>query len=371
LERTPDTLEGGARALLYNVAGKVKTIAVGEMISEACLWTKWLHRGELLSTNNSRVIELDAEAFGKVISGYKDLYLSAVRYARKYIRFLNQNFDSILDIAKHSMRLSSKPTEFETKMEANADHHYMFLSHYKVEAGTECALMQEAFKCMIEKDPYHHANHFDVPVFLDSENLTDLTFLKEHVRKSHNLVLLLTPNLFTRPWCLVEIVTCLWAGNNIVPVEVQRPGMRFQYPDEQFYTNLRAGKGLSEQDINLLNGQGIQLSDLEGAIRQIFTQIAQPFSPHKSANIRQAELWAILSRCDKHAAVTNGEAHLEEEQLDIDKMTPAEVKRYLRMSSRGSAIKADRSHVEIKDSKSTSSALSWLIGRTKSSVEGK
>jgi len=289
----------------------------------------------LHATRNSRVIELDVEAFSAIIPGYKDLYTYAVRYARKYVWYLNQNSTSVVDVAKHNFKLLSKPSEFELKMEANADNHYIFLSHYKVEAGTEAALMQEAFKGMIEKDPYHHANHFHVPVFLDSENLTDLTFLKEHVRKSHNLVLLLTPNLFTRPWCLVEIVTTLRSGNNIVPVEVQRPGMRFQYPDENFYTKLRNGKELSEQDISLLSEQGIQLADLEGAIRQIFTQIAQPFSPHKSANIRQAELWAILSRCDKNATMASGE---EVDTPDVSKMTSSEAAKYLRVSSRMSRV---------------------------------
>jgi len=39
------------------------------------------------------------------------------------------------------------------------------------------------------------------------------------------------------------------------------------------------------------------------AVKSIFTTIAQPFSPHENANIRQAELWASLGRCQKNAAV--------------------------------------------------------------------
>ena len=39
-------------------------------------------------------------------------------------------------------------------------------------------------------------------------------------------VLLLTPGLLSRPWCLLEIVTAIDSGVVIVPVEVQRPGIK-------------------------------------------------------------------------------------------------------------------------------------------------
>merc|ERR1719507_1670115 len=116
------------------------------------------------------MIALDAEMFGQIVSGCADVYAFAVRYARKYVWYLNQQSISAVDVGKHNLRFLCQPTEHELKMEANADNHYMFLSHYKVEAGTEAALMQEAFKQLIAEDLHHVANHFDVPVFLDSEN---------------------------------------------------------------------------------------------------------------------------------------------------------------------------------------------------------
>ncbi|CAK0893777.1 unnamed protein product [Prorocentrum cordatum] len=39
------------------------------------------------------------------------------------------------------------------------------------------------------------------------------------------------------------------------------------------------------------------MDDLEKALRHVFRKIAVPFSPHKSQNVREAELTDILNRC--------------------------------------------------------------------------
>ena len=111
-----------------------------------------------------------------------------------------------------------------------------------------------------------------------------------HVKRSHYLVLLLTPGILSRPWCLVEIATAQRNKVHILPVEVQRPGMKFQYPDDAFYENFRTGGNLTNADQDLLLKHAITISELEASIRQVFKKIAQPFSPHKSRQIRKAEL---------------------------------------------------------------------------------
>ena len=40
--------------------------------------------------------------------------------------------------------------------------------------------------------------------------MEDLTKLRDHIQKSRNMVILLTPGIFERPWCLVEIVSVAW-----------------------------------------------------------------------------------------------------------------------------------------------------------------
>jgi len=117
------------------------------------------------------------------------------------------------------------------------NEHWIFLSHFKFEAGTEAALQQELERLIHETNNDDtvgaHVNigaAFSLPVFLDSEDLQDLADLKKHVEKSHNLALLLTTGVLRRPWVLIEIVAAMRAGVRVIPVEIQRRGRAFQYP---------------------------------------------------------------------------------------------------------------------------------------------
>lgn len=157
--------------------------------------------------------------------------------------------------------------------------------------------MKEEIERKMEEDASSIADTFSVPVFLDSATLTDLSCLKQHVQGSHNLILLLTNGLLSRSWCLLEIVAAVQANVQIVPVEIQRPGVVFSYPDERFFDDLSRGKVLSKDDLSLFESEGVELSSLTSAVRQAFQKIALPYSPHKSASIRQAEIADILARC--------------------------------------------------------------------------
>jgi hypothetical protein len=86
-----------------------------------------------------------------------------------------------------------------------------FLSHYKREAATEARLLQLELEKVLGG-----------PVFIDSDDLKDLRLLTHHVRNSDVLVLLLTENFLTRPWCLIEIWTAINEGIPIVALNVRR-----------------------------------------------------------------------------------------------------------------------------------------------------
>jgi len=194
-----------------------------------------------------------------------------------------------------------------TALLANAGgeaNHLIFLSHYKAEAGTEAALMQKDLEHLIHEDAGSPGQGLSSPVFIDSEDLQDLSDLQGHVQRSHNLVLLLTPGVLTRPWVLVEIVTAINYGTRVVPVEVQRRGVSFTFPDEAWFESLRDGALIDEGARALLESKNIDMPQLERAIRQVFTRIALPFSPHKTANIRSAELADILKQCSVRGSHT-------------------------------------------------------------------
>jgi len=173
-------------------------------------------------------------------------------------------------------------------------HHLLFLSHYKVEAGTEAALMRSELEQLMSEDPSSPSRHFDVPVFLDSEDLTDLTILQERVFHSHNIVLLLTKGVLTRPWVLVEIVTAISWCIPVLLVAVEKAGSKFEFPEEPFYEQFRKGEILSKQDMAVLADCGISPDEVVRALKGALKRIAVPYSPHKAATIRRAELQALL-----------------------------------------------------------------------------
>ena len=72
-----------------------------------------------------------------------------------------------------------------------------FLSHYKLECGTEARLVQLQLKPIIEKNPIEGSSH---EVFLDSDDLSDLRNLLEYVKQTKALVLLQSKRVLERPW---------------------------------------------------------------------------------------------------------------------------------------------------------------------------
>lgn len=178
-------------------------------------------------------------------------------------------------------------------------HHYVFLSHYKLEAGTEASLMRAELDRLLEMDATRPAEGVQNPVFVDSEDLDDLADLQRHVCDSRNIALLLTKGVLTRPWCLIELATAAQAGVPIHLVKVSKRGSDFEYPDEVFYTSLAAGEVLDELGHKALSKAGFSLAYLVVMLRQVFNKIAVPYSPHGQAAIRKAELQALLRLCQK------------------------------------------------------------------------
>jgi len=158
--------------------------------------------------------------------------------------------------------------------------------------------MEKELKQLLHDDPHVKS----VPksgrhVFLDSEDLHNLEDLQTNVQNSDNLVLLLTPEVLSRAWVLLEIVTAVRAGVHIVPVEIERPGRLFAFPDDEFYANLSNNTGLPSDTRAMLEAHGITLSEVEQSLKQVFNRIAVHFSPQRSNCIRQAELKDLIKHC--------------------------------------------------------------------------
>eukprot|EP00405_Crypthecodinium_cohnii_P033630 CAMPEP_0206532502 /NCGR_PEP_ID=MMETSP0325_2-20121206/4421_1 /ASSEMBLY_ACC=CAM_ASM_000347 /TAXON_ID=2866 /ORGANISM="Crypthecodinium cohnii, Strain Seligo" /LENGTH=337 /DNA_ID=CAMNT_0054028993 /DNA_START=28 /DNA_END=1038 /DNA_ORIENTATION=- len=67
-----------------------RTLRGGQWLSEAALWTGWVHRGELRAVTDSLLFALDAAGFARVISSHKSAHTYAAAYARKFVEGLNR-----------------------------------------------------------------------------------------------------------------------------------------------------------------------------------------------------------------------------------------------------------------------------------------
>ena len=79
------------------------------------------------------------------------------------------------------------PLSRESARRASSTGFACFLSHFKVEAATEARWLQEALEPHLDGER----------AFLDSDDLLDLSRLKDHVRESKCLLLLQTRSVLT------------------------------------------------------------------------------------------------------------------------------------------------------------------------------
>ncbi|CAJ1400228.1 unnamed protein product [Effrenium voratum] len=266
----------------------------GTVVCEIAMWTSWIHTGSMQVLKSGIYLEISTDYLSSVVAAYPEAARTAHAYGRMVVIQLHHCRNDCTDLTPLEIDFKSLR---KVTVKFMTDGHCIFLSHFKKEAGTEAALMQEALTNKIQLDPQNAAHYLEHPVFLDSENLEDLTKLRDHIHSSRNVVVLLTPGIFERPWCLVEIVSAFKQNKNIVPVEIQKPDMKFEYPDEEFIMDLCDGRLFTETDMQVFALEQIELDDIEAALRHIFTKIALPFSPHKASSIRDVEIKTILQRC--------------------------------------------------------------------------
>jgi len=269
-------------------------LARHDVICEVVLWTHWENTGTLVPLTDSILLSIDVEKFYKVAVQHMTALVHAVKFGRYFVK--NMNRSDVCDLTSFAIDIDALDAEVGS---GGHEEHLVFVSHYKTEAGTEATLMRDLLERMVREEVWlDFASEQKAPIFVDSEDLVDLAKLTDHVKGSSSLILLLTPGVLTRPWCLLEIVVAVRHGVVIVPVEIQRPDLRYKYPDERFYRELyQVGKVLTAEHIMLLKNEGCPLEDVEAAIRQVFLKISLPFSPHKTGNVRRAELVDVMKRC--------------------------------------------------------------------------
>ena len=164
-----------------------------------------------------------------------------------------------------------------------------FLSHFKLECGTEARLVQQNLKAIVEKNPIGQSTN---EIFLDSDDLSDLRNLLQHVRETQVLVLLLSKRVLTRPWVIVELYTAITSGVPIVALNVQNANP-YSYSDAidylmKFDEELDiANPGAAQMLIDL----GVDPVDVAWRLSDCIPNIiSTDFNPNASEKVLQASL---------------------------------------------------------------------------------
>ncbi|CAE7193744.1 RPS6 [Symbiodinium natans] len=155
----------------------------------------------------------------------------------------------IFGLILHIARLRRKPWKF-------------FLSHHKRAAGGIARLL----KIQLQKRGSGYTT------FLDTDNLSVLTELFSCVRDTETLVVLATPGILARKWCIGEIVTARL--HSIRTVVLRWP--QYTDPNEAFQQNLT----FAIPGVEALTAYSISLDDVAETLRwfQTVDSIAVPGS---------------------------------------------------------------------------------------------
>eukprot|EP00928_Gymnodinium_smaydae_P017690 TRINITY_DN16769_c1_g1_i1.p1 TRINITY_DN16769_c1_g1~~TRINITY_DN16769_c1_g1_i1.p1 ORF type:complete len:489 (+),score=41.90 TRINITY_DN16769_c1_g1_i1:80-1468(+) len=236
------------------------TVDCGLSICEAALWTSWYHTGSLTCQVLGAVLKMEPTKVHECFrQSCRHAFSLAQGYARKFVHELNSKKRVFTDLTKFDLDLDDLE---KWSFEYFRHDHLIFLCHFKEEAGTEAALIEEALLRQMKEDRGGLWHRFANPVFLDSELLWDLSTLHNVIERSHNMVVLLTPLILHRPWCLVEMVLAHRFKRNIEIVEIKRPGLHFVYPNDRFYEQLRNGDILKDTNMQVLSAFNISLLDV-------------------------------------------------------------------------------------------------------------
>jgi hypothetical protein len=70
-----------------------RMVGEGQWLSEACLWTSWMHRGDLTALSDCRLYRLDAREFQAITTHFEHGEFEPLKYAELFVQSLNNCHD--------------------------------------------------------------------------------------------------------------------------------------------------------------------------------------------------------------------------------------------------------------------------------------
>ena len=108
-------------------------------------------------------------------------------------------------------------------------------------------------------------------VFLDSDNLPKISVLRRKVRVSRNFVFILTKGVLSRPWCLLELVTAIREGKNIISVKLMNETRGFDFKQAGMWgSDLHHMLEVNNPGaIGVLKNEGVEIQEAQEAVKQL------------------------------------------------------------------------------------------------------
>ena len=193
-----------------------------------------------------------------------------------------------------------------------------FVSHYKVEAGSDARYLKDLLERML-----------GARVYLDSVDLVDLETLVDGVHASDCVVLLGTPGVLTRPWCIVELYSAHARGIPVVLLQIARRELDLDdaarlIDDLENELDRRNPNAFAELMARLPQ---MSLADLKEALRTALklderrapAQRALMFHPHGTDNALIADATDLV---DAMAEATSRQLRWIESSTQLSSSTP-------------------------------------------------
>ena len=134
-----------------------------------------LRSDRLLPIDGSIILLANANDFGEVVVNHRSAYMYAAKYARHFVWRLNHLYPRIDDMIPFGDRGIEQLNR--DLFDGNHEDHFAFISHYKVGAGTIASLLCDELQHELAQIFNRPSNNVRAPIFVDSEDLTDLSRL--------------------------------------------------------------------------------------------------------------------------------------------------------------------------------------------------
>jgi len=110
--------------MIFVCSGEMQYVSIGGTetqvkaviwISEAVLWTPWMHLGVLTATSECRLIVLDSQKFHHIVAQYDHADMDPRKYAETFVDSLNATTEEITDLPLNNMTMTHNNSRIKNR----------------------------------------------------------------------------------------------------------------------------------------------------------------------------------------------------------------------------------------------------------------